>query len=269
MSEILHLNLELTSQCNQRCVYCFNESGPKSPHSVLNLQTWRQVAEAFCGFGLQSVHFTGGEPLMKRDISQFLKEAQRLGLQTSVLSNGFRIPDAIKQDPDTWSALSVVQISLDSARSLKHNLRRGLKDAWNDAISAIRALRRAQIPCEVSLTLSQENLEDLLPLTKFCARNNLKLIVRALQPIGRGMASGLKAVPIDKLENELDKLRSLYPGILTSDRFMYVPTSPLHDRNAALAGVLTVLPNGRFRGSVFETKGTRAQIGSVQELLAA
>lgn len=62
-----HLNIYLTNSCNLRCVHCFMKSGLKYVNE-LQKDDWKSVLQQFSDIGGTNVTFTGGEPLMNRDL---------------------------------------------------------------------------------------------------------------------------------------------------------------------------------------------------------
>jgi MoaA/NifB/PqqE/SkfB family radical SAM enzyme len=235
----------------------------------LSTEIWRQFLELQVEHGLKSVHLTGGEPFVNGRAIELISAAQELGLSTSVLSNGYRVPELVEQFTTQFKKLSVVQISLDSARPELHDSRRGKSGAWRQALAAIRALRRTGVPCEVSCTVSQENLGDLKKLASFCHRLALKLIVRPLAAFGRGKGTSLAPVQEALLRKTLAEIERQNPGTVVYDRFWYVPDRVLFDSKAREKGIVTVMPDGKFRaGSVFLPQIKR-ECASVPEMLAA
>ncbi len=269
MIPVTHFNLEITNLCNQRCVYCFNNSGPMARKGELSTESWRSFLEQQVEHGLKSVHVTGGEPFVNSKAIELIGAAQELGLITSVLSNGYQVPELVEHFKDQFKKLSVVQISLDSARPDPPDARREKPGARPRTLAAIRALRRAGVPCEISCTVSQENLGDLERLARFCHRLALKLIVRPLVASGRGKGTSLEPVHEVSFRELLAEVERQNPGTVVCDRFCYVPDHVLFDSKAREKGIVTVLPNGKFRaGRVFFPQINREFV-SVPEMLAA
>jgi MoaA/NifB/PqqE/SkfB family radical SAM enzyme len=269
MVPVTHFNLETTNLCNQRCVYCFNNSGPSAGKGELSSEIWKRFLAQQVEWGLKSVHMTGGEPFVNNKAIELVAAAQELGLSTSVLSNGYRIPELVEQFEAQFKKLSVVQISLDSARADLHDARRRKAGAWRQATGAIRAVRRLGIPCEISCTVSQENSGDLKKLARFCDRLALKLIVRPLVASGRGKDTSLTFVHKASFRKTLVEIERQNPGTIVDDRFRYVPDRVAFDSKARAKGTVTVLPDGKFRaGGVFFPQIQR-ECASVQDMLAA
>ena len=184
-SRIRHLNVELTRRCNQRCFYCFNNSGGVSRTGELQLEAWLAILGDLRSKGLQSVHFTGGEPFLYERITELLEAAQLMGLSTSILSNGFRIAEVASRFQSIISLLAVAQISLDSMNPAVHNQRRGYFDAWVHSMSAIRALCEISVPVEVSCVVDDDNIRELPAIARFCDQLQCGLILRPLVAQGR------------------------------------------------------------------------------------
>jgi MoaA/NifB/PqqE/SkfB family radical SAM enzyme len=245
---ITHFNMEITRLCNQRCVYCFNDSGPVPSPGDLSLDGWTAFLERQRVLGLQSVHFTGGEPFVDGRTIELIGIAQQLGLSTSVLSNGYRIPELAGTFSKQFRQLSVAQISLDSVHARLHDARRGKTGAWRQALSAIRTLRRIGVKCEISCTVSAENIADLERLAAFCDRLGFRLIIRPMIALGRGSATALTPAPTGLLAEAIASIEVAHPGVIVRDRFWYVPDGSDFEARAHARGIATVLRDGSFRG---------------------
>lgn len=221
-TKIRHLNIEVTKRCNQRCFYCFNNSGVGSPASELTLGRWLNIVRALQQKGLESIHLTGGEPFAYKHAVQLLEGAQGMNLSTSILSNGFRVEALARAFPDVFSRLAVAQFSLDSMNEEIHNQRRGYRNAWRDAINAIRALRDLFVPVEVSCVVSETNLMDIQAVADFCRTVDAGLIIRPILAAGRAAACRIPDSFTHDLEICVQSLTAWQNVRLVTDRFHYV-----------------------------------------------
>lgn len=246
MISISHLNIEVTKRCNQACFYCFNNSGKENSTGEMSFTEWRKILSALKRQGLKSILVTGGEPFLWPNTIDLLCSTQELDIETSVLSNGYRIPELAQDHADVFQKLAVAQISLDAMTPALHNSRRGLVGAWRQAINAIETLRALRVPVEISCTVSDENIGELVAIGEYAKSMNASLLVRPLATVGR--ATRLKVSPFFRkhlettlnqfVENEID---------VVNDRFMYAPVSDNVDSRAQLDGVFTIESNGNFR----------------------
>jgi MoaA/NifB/PqqE/SkfB family radical SAM enzyme len=257
-----HLNIEVTRRCDQRCTYCFNDSGPQARCAELTLDEWVRLFGRLSRLGLESVHITGGEPFVSPATIPILREVQTLGLSTSVLSNGLRIPTVAQQNPDLLQRLTVAQISLDGMDPAMHDKRRGKIGAWRQAMLAIESLQQLGVPLEISCTVDRHNLPHIGDLACFVRSIGASLILRPIVRAGRACFA-----PSENLRTELTQLIFDHADVLACDRFRYVPSGPRSDNEARDAGILTILPDGRFRSGSISIASK--QVFSTMELLAA
>lgn len=246
---IKHLNIEVTKKCNQRCFYCFNDSGIGSQATELSFERWLDILRAAQRKGLQSIHLTGGEPFAYKNAVKLLAGAQAIGLSTSVLSNGFRLAELTKTSPDVFRKLAVAQISLDSMNEDAHNIRRGYARAWQDAITAIRALRQLDVPVEVSCVVSDTNLADVGAVAEFCRSVNAALLLRPIIPNGRAANQQIHETFPKDFAICVQSLTECQHVALVSDRFNYVVDEREARQTPSQEGIHTVCHDGRLRGS--------------------
>lgn len=265
MTQITHLNIEVTRRCNQRCGYCFNDSRPASDISTLSVAAWASILKVLRGLGLTSTHLTGGEPFVWPGTLDLLAESQAQGFRTSILSSGYRVPEYTKASPALFRELTVAQISLDAMTPVLHDARRGTDGAWRQAISAIEALRSLGVPIEVSTVVSDGNLKELVPLALFCQQSGYRLLLRPLVPFGR--AATLPLSPLSVVE-EVNKLDARFHDILVGDRFAYVPSEPGFDQASRERGIYTADPLGRIRGTSLRV-GEDREFSDLRDIVSA
>src|SRR5947208_14544863 len=88
----LALLAELTYRCPLKCPYCSNPLGRRRYRDELDTATWQRVLAEAAALGVVQVHFSGGEPLVRRDLPELMREARRLDLYTH-LSTGATLAD--------------------------------------------------------------------------------------------------------------------------------------------------------------------------------
>jgi MoaA/NifB/PqqE/SkfB family radical SAM enzyme len=263
-----HLNLEITRKCNQRCFYCFNNSTMSEKSGIISLETWQTILDMMHISGLNSVHITGGEPFIWAKTINLLGYAQGIGLDTSILSNGFQIENLAQTHAKTLSNLKVAQISLDAMTPTVHDARRGTDGAWQQAVNAITALRSLNVPVEVSCVVDDNNLEELTEVGNFTRSVGASLLVRPLVTVGRATERNLSSLFEKRLEKNLAELETNRVNI-TSDRFSYVPTTEDIDEQNWYKEILTVEPDGSFRGDRGFQYGQKVVSNALELLQAA
>ncbi|MFO8010457.1 MAG: GTP 3',8-cyclase MoaA [Dehalococcoidia bacterium] len=115
---INYLRLSVTDRCNFRCIYCMPLQGIKTlDHSdILSYEEIMLVAEAAAGLGINKVRLTGGEPLVRADLSNLVEMLSAIdGIDDLTLTtNGSLLRRHARELKD--AGLSRVNISLDTLR---------------------------------------------------------------------------------------------------------------------------------------------------------
>jgi len=117
---VTDIRISLTKRCNFGCVYCHDEGlgpvhRPRSPHEeeMTPLEVGRIVRTAR-EFGMRSVKFTGGEPLVRPDLEEIVERTVREIPDVSLTTNGSMLADRAEALRD--AGLKRVNVSVDTIR---------------------------------------------------------------------------------------------------------------------------------------------------------
>ena len=80
--------LEITKNCNQSCVFCFDGCSSGESYDDLSLDEWKRIIDKLRPLGVHTLHFSGGENFMFRGFAGLLKYAKQRGFFTHVNTNG-------------------------------------------------------------------------------------------------------------------------------------------------------------------------------------
>ncbi|PIQ39500.1 GTP 3',8-cyclase MoaA [Thalassolituus sp. C2-1] len=110
-----YLRLSLTERCNFRCTYCLPEGNDcDTAESDLNIHEVRRLLTAFARLGTRKVRLTGGEPALRRDLSEIISLCKSVpGIeQVALTTNGYNLQKEISG----WkkAGLDALNISVDS-----------------------------------------------------------------------------------------------------------------------------------------------------------
>ncbi|MDB5255313.1 MAG: Radical domain protein [Chitinophagaceae bacterium] len=108
-------NYYLTYRCNAACGFCDIWEKP-SPY--ITLEQAEQNFKALKKLGVKVIDFTGGEPLLHRDLAAILKLAKSMGFITTVTSNGMLYP---KRAEELKGLIDMLHFSLDAADAATHD----------------------------------------------------------------------------------------------------------------------------------------------------
>ena len=113
-----YLRISVTDKCNLRCVYCMPLHGMEwlRRHDLLSYEEIAKVVRVMAGMGLRRVRFTGGEPLVRKDVAELVREVAEVpGITDLSLSTNAVL---LEEQADALRAAGIgrVNISLDSLR---------------------------------------------------------------------------------------------------------------------------------------------------------
>lgn len=159
---------EVINTCNAKCNTCIHWKRKPDPRILTNSEgkaLIRQLAES----GLLHLCFSGGEPLLRKDLSELIDFAERQGLSTSLMSNGLLITERRAREL-VDAKLDTIYISIDAASPNLNDKIRGFEGYFDLAIAAIDNLksmrRNARPKIFIKATLTTKNIHQLVPLAK-------------------------------------------------------------------------------------------------------
>ncbi|MHC4156411.1 MAG: radical SAM protein, partial [Planctomycetota bacterium] len=133
----------ITRACNLKCVHCYNDSGSSRADDELSTKEAKEVLQDLASFGVPSVLFSGGEPMLRKDLLELMDYARQLGLRTVISTNGTLITEDAAQSIQRVG-VSYVGISLDGVGPVNDRFR-GVKGAFDKAVQGIRNCQNAGV----------------------------------------------------------------------------------------------------------------------------
>ena len=175
----------ITRACNLACVHCYNDSGACKADDELSTEEAKVVLDDLAQFGVPSVLFSGGEPLMRPDLFELIGYAGEQGVRTVISTNGTLITtDVAKKIKER--GVSYVGISLDGVGEVNDKFR-GVSGAFDRAVQGIKNCQDAGVRIGLRLTLTKKNIQDLESLFDFFEAENIeRACFYHFVPSGRG-----------------------------------------------------------------------------------
>lgn len=167
--KINYLRISVTQRCNFRCLYCM----PKIPfdyqpkENLLNFEELFLFVKAAIDEGIEKIRITGGEPLLRKDLSIFIKMISdyKSDIDLAITTNGFLLKDFAKDLKN--AGLKRLNISLDT---LDHKKAKTLaqKDVLDSVLSGIDEALNLDLKVKLN-TVALKNLNDdeLISLLEF------------------------------------------------------------------------------------------------------
>ncbi len=148
-----------TNRCNLRCKHCYIEAEDRGYADELTTEEAREFIYDLGRMKAPVLLFSGGEPMVRKDIFELGALAVEQGLRPVISSNGTLIDDAIAKKIK-HTGFQYVGISIDGGRRI-HDDFRNMSGAFDMAIDGIRACMANGIKTGVRFTVNKYNQEDL------------------------------------------------------------------------------------------------------------
>ena len=184
-------DLIVTYRCQNNCGHCY----AGGPHDSIEMDSnvWKSIIRRLAAWGVPTLVFTGGEPLLRSDLEDMLREAQDLGCITGLITNG-RLLTEKRVGSLADAGLDFAQVTLESLDEAVHDRMVASKGAWSETVAGIKNAAQ-RIYTTTNTTITQENKETVLQTIPFLKRLGVKKFgLNALIRSGRGTdAEGLDA----------------------------------------------------------------------------
>lgn len=113
---IRNLRISVTDKCNFRCTYCMPAEGLPwlQKAEILSYEEITRMARIAVGLGIEQIRLTGGEPLVRRDLPELVRQLRQIeGLQSlSLTTNGVLLKQQARALAE--AGLTRINVSLDS-----------------------------------------------------------------------------------------------------------------------------------------------------------
>ncbi len=151
---------ELTHRCPLQCPYCSNPLELERASNELDTATWLRVLEEADELGILQVHFSGGEPTVRKDLETLVAKAGELVLYSNLITAGVLLDEA-RIERLVEAGLDHVQISFQDSEAETADQIGGFKDAHRRKLQVARWIRAAGLPLTVNVPLHRRNLAHL------------------------------------------------------------------------------------------------------------
>ena len=214
----------VTQACNLKCVHCYAQAKVSGGPDELSTEEGLRLIDDLAEFGSPVMLFSGGEPLMRPDLTRLIRHAVHRGMRAVISTNGTLItPDKAVELMDL--GLSYVGISLDGLAEVNDRFR-GVRGAFEQAMAGIRNSRAAGLKVGLRFTVNKRNADEIGGIFDLLEREDIpRICFYHLVYSGRGSAL---------IDEDLDHAETRCAVDLIIDR-----TADLHDRGKP-AEVLTV-----------------------------
>jgi len=256
----------VTYRCNLNCGFCYvgaKEYGELSTNDAKKV-LFKIIKEA----QVPSVSFTGGEPLLRKDLCELVKYASELGLWTNLITNGTLITEERVQVLKD-AGLSSVQVSIEGHNPEVHDRATGKLGSFDATVKGIKLLLKAGIPVHTNTTVSRINLPYLEEIVLLAKKIGLQRLSMNLV-IPCGSASERKDLWVSYSEVGDHIMRVKHRAEQENIKFLWYSPVPMCTFNpiaygfgnkscAAITGLLSIDP----LGNIIPCSSWRKPVGSL------
>ncbi len=162
----LWLLAELTYRCPLQCPYCSNPVDFARNSAELDTDQWKKVLREARELGAMQLGFSGGEPLLRTDLEDLIREARGLGYYSNLITSGVGMDEErVARFKD--AGLDHIQISFQASQEELNNFLGGTA-SFRHKLEMARAVKAQGYPMVLNIVLHRQNIdqiEDIIRMT--------------------------------------------------------------------------------------------------------
>ena len=190
---------EVTSSCNLNCIHC--HAKPESRADELTTDEGKRLIDQIAAMDeFRTLVFSGGEPLVRPDIFELFEHSQKAGLANILATNGTLIDEEMAFKLKDHGVVCNA-ISIDAPCAEIHNRVRNRDGAFELALRALAATRKAGIQLQINTTAMEYNLPHLSELIDFVNREKAGIMLM-YQLVAVGKGEKIEGATLAKNENQ-------------------------------------------------------------------
>ncbi|GAC1322913.1 MAG: radical SAM protein [Chloroflexota bacterium] len=230
----------VTYKCNARCVFCNIPDGPMDVLPVSQYSSTEQSIEHFDilkRLGVRLIDFTGGEPLLRKDIAVLLRAAKDRGFRTQMTTNCTLYP---RRAQELRGLVDILNFSLCSPGPEPHNtLRRD--NSYDYVMQSLEIARELGEPYQIIFVLTNDNADLLPDMIELCRE---KQAILKVQPEWEYFGNdGVDIAQIDKA-NAVAREKNVYVNWAETRLFKQGGNKIENRACKASNSVLAISPDG-------------------------
>lgn len=213
--------LELTHRCPLQCGYCSNPIEMERAGNELSTEEWKKVLTELAEIGVLQVHFSGGEPSVRKDLVELVRHANDLGLYTNLITSAVLITrERLAEIAD--AGLAHIQISFQANDATLANRIGGFKNGHAKKLEVAQWSRELGLPLTVNAVMHRQNLHELRDMIGLAVQLDADRIeVANVQYYGWALKNRAALMPtieqIDEATAIVEEERARLAGILDID----------------------------------------------------
>ncbi|MEN8815016.1 MAG: pyrroloquinoline quinone biosynthesis protein PqqE [Glaciecola sp.] len=156
----LWLLAELTYDCPLHCPYCSNPVQMTERKDECDTETWKKVLSEAREMGAVQLGFSGGEPLLRKDLEVLVAHASELGFYTNLITSGIGLTEKrIKGLKE--AGLDHIQLSFQAANADENDLIGNKRHSFEQKLAVAKLVKQYDYPMVLNFCLTRQNIDKI------------------------------------------------------------------------------------------------------------
>ncbi len=209
-----YLRISITDRCNLKCIYCVpRDQIPRLSHDeILTYEEILRLVKVGVKLGISKIRVTGGEPLVRKGVYDFLSELSRIdGLaDLSLTTNGVALKDNLKKIKS--AGIRRINISLDTLKREKFSQITGM-DLFDQVWQSIESAREMGFhPIKINVVaLNGVNDDELVAMAQLSFDYPFHIRFIEYMPIGQSQMGNGPLLLAPEIKKRISVLGNLAP----------------------------------------------------------
>lgn len=248
-------HIDVTSKCNLRCRHCYHPFDEYNNHNQMNLNDIKVLLHDLYELGVFRLTLSGGEPFLRTDLEDILKECDKYGFVVEIYTNGTLLTeDKIKM----IKSHNVAMLSFSCYGNEKASLEiSGYHNFYKSLLYNTKLCKKYDLLLEWKYIIMKNNIDDISDIILLCKELNvpIKFEMSLIPKLNKSDENLLLAMSIDDYISLINKHKNL---------FLYDNPSG-ECRKVCNAGKYSMYCN--FEGDIFPCVSYKKHLGRFSDII--
>ena len=164
---------EITHYCNMSCAWCSTLTPARNNADDLSSEQALDIIEQLSDLGTQMIHFSGGEPMLRKDLHSLITRAKQKNMMVALTTNGSASSEAMEKVLHA----DMIRVSIDGTEKF-HDEQREFKGAYKKAVKTLEFLiSKGHKPQIVTFYIDESSYPMIAELAKICQTLGIQMIL--------------------------------------------------------------------------------------------
>ncbi|HEY3313146.1 MAG TPA: TIGR04053 family radical SAM/SPASM domain-containing protein [Anaerolineales bacterium] len=183
---------EVTRACAYACVHCRADAMHTPDPRELTTGEALALIDRLAGFGSPILIFTGGDPMMRKDLHELIAYATSKGLRCSLTPTATALPTSERLEKVRQAGIRRIALSLDAPRAEIHDSFRQVPGSWQRTMDILHRAQDTGLSVQVNTTVARHNVDILEEMVPFIQEvNAVQWSLFFLVPTGRAQITSM------------------------------------------------------------------------------